>query len=117
MCEDSSGVNYMLDGDTDSFFKDKDTAAGHLKLSVPSSAVSGYSIVMGSGLNITAAYDNRRLQERKLQNIGEKKVLIVRINDASESNDGRRVRKSAYELSQDVFHDENNLVSIHSVVS
>jgi hypothetical protein len=27
------------------------------------------------------------------------------------------VRKSAYELSQDVFHDENNLVSIHSVVS
>ena len=44
-------------------------------------------------------------------------MLIVRINDASESNDGRRVRKSAYELSQDVFHDENNLVSIHSVVS
>ncbi len=115
MCETESGQNYLLKGDAWAFLDDAGTSSGNLKLTVPSIYVNHTTITIDTDMlsehQISTAYHNRRLHERNLQQIGQKRVIVVRISDPGESNDFKRVKQSSWELSQDIFHDENNLVS------
>ena len=109
--------DYYLDGNTKAFFQDNLNedhedllASGRVKISVPTSIVNNSSIFFddNSASRISISYD----ESRKLaaQNaVGTKKVLIVRISDDYSSD--RKVALSGYELKQNIFFDENNLVS------
>ena len=119
MCEDvDSGHNYLIDGDTDALFEGMDHSHGHLKLTVPTSEINGMRITIDEDNTsiIDMRYDKRRLEEqRRLQTVGQKTVLIVMLTDSSATDSTKRVWQSTSQITSDVFHDENNLVSRSSL--
>ena len=103
---------YKLEGDTDEFFQSVDLTTGHVQITVPPEAILGDTIHFNSETvpKIVLEYDDERRRRLQLAGTtGTRKVLVVRVSNDSSSD--RRVQQSAFTLYQDIFTDENNLVS------
>jgi len=106
-CTTDDGDALFIDGDAIAVLGDQ-FESGHTRMAVPSSAVSinGHiSLDQGQGA-ITVSNDDHSHSRRKLTKIGTYKVLVIRV--VSSTYD---VTQSEAQMYDDVFADENNLVS------
>lgn len=92
---------------------------GTMELTVPPSAITNNSTIFIESPSdiILGCIDRRELRvesqsDHRALVTGIKKVLIIKLTDSSETNSYRKVTYNDWALLQDVFYDENNLVSI-----
>jgi hypothetical protein len=103
---------YKLEGDTDAVFETMDLEGGHVKITAPPEAIVGDTIHFNSETvpKMVIEYDHERRRRLQLAGTtGTRKVMIVRVSN--DNSYDRRVQQSAFALYQDIFTDENNLVS------
>ena len=109
-CTTVAGQALFIDGDAIAVLGDE-FESGHTRMSVPSSAVSinGHISLDRAQGAITVSNDDHGHGRRKLTRIGTYSVLVIRVVSSSYAPS-----QSEAQMYDDVFNDENNLVSAHS---
>jgi len=106
-CATDDGDTLFIDGDAIAVLGDE-FESGHTRMSVPSSAVSingRINLNQAQGA-ITVSNDDDSHSRRKLTRIGTYSVLVIRVVSSTYDLD-----QTEADMYNDVFADENNLVS------